>query len=61
MFIFFRDLRNTIIAVVGLPVILIATFAAMTGIHPAITLGAMVAILPAEYLLLRHLEQKGII
>lgn len=38
-----------------------ATFAAMTGIHPAITLGAMVAILPAEYLLLRHLEQKGII
>lgn len=38
-----------------------ATFAAATGIHPAITLGVMAAILPAEYLLLRHLEKKGVL
>lgn len=38
-----------------------ATIASMTGIHPLVTLGVVAAILPAEYLLLRHLEKKGII
>ncbi|MCE7871743.1 hypothetical protein DYH09_15370 [bacterium CPR1] len=38
-----------------------ATIATMTGIHPLITAGVLAAILPAEYLLLRHLEKKGIL
>lgn len=38
-----------------------ATIASMTGIHPLVTLGVVAAILPAEYLLLRHLEKKGIL
>lgn len=38
-----------------------ATIATMTGIHPLVTAGVLAAILPAEYLLLRHLEKKGIL
>ncbi|MEW6278069.1 MAG: hypothetical protein AB1758_05560 [Candidatus Eremiobacterota bacterium] len=37
------------------------TFAAMTGVPPLVTAGVLAAILPAEYLLLRYLERKGIL
>ena len=44
VFIFFRDFRNTIIAVIGLPVILIATFAAMRAFGLTINLMTLLAL-----------------
>ncbi len=44
VFIFFRDARNTIVAVVGLPVILIATFAAMRMFGLTINLMTLLAL-----------------
>src|SRR5262249_49414331 len=41
---FFRDLRNTIVTVIGLPVIMIATFAAMSVLHVTLNLITLLAL-----------------
>ena len=44
VFIFFRNLRNTLVTVAGLPIILLGTFAAMSALHMTLNIVSLMAL-----------------